>query len=407
LWTAFLVSACSSDEPTTYHTLTNPSGLGVVRRPEPYTEDQSALSALPSYDPSSTDSFQVDLRGRNLSSLQLVERSNDLAHSVFDNRTVWPSALPADFSPAEVLEVGKNPGLGVRSLHQRGITGKGIGLAIIDQSLLVDHSEYAERLRCYEELHWPSNILVASMHGAAVASVAVGKTIGVAPDAELYFVAEQHGTYAKSEFLWDFTWLAQAIDRVIEIDAQLPAGSKIRVISISVGWAPDQRGYDEVTAAVARAVQAGIFVVSSSLELTYGYRFQGLGRAPLADPELAGSYGPGSWWEARFYAQPEKLPGDVLMAPMDSRTAASHTGNGDYFWGRVGGLSWTIPYVAGLYALACQVQPTLTPDAFWSTALATAATTTLRNGDSTYSFGKIVDPVALIDALLRQQAGAP
>jgi hypothetical protein len=86
---------------------------------------------------------------------------------------------------------------------------------------------------------------------------------------------------------------------------------------------------------------------------------------------------------------------------MDSRTAASHTGNGDYFWGRVGGLSWTIPYLAGLYALACQVQPNITPEAFWSTALATAATTAIRNGDSTYSFGKIIEPVALIDALLR------
>lgn len=401
LWTVFLVSACSSDDPNDYRTLTNPSGLGIVRRPEPYAEHQGSLSSLPSYDPSSTDGFQVDLRGRDLSGLQLAERSDDLNHSVFDSRTVWPSALPADFSPADILEVGKNPGLGLRSLHARGITGRGIGLAIIDQSLLVDHAEYAERIRCYEEIHWPANIRVASMHGAAVASFAVGKTVGVAPDAELYFVAEQHGTYAKSEFLWDFTWLAQAIDRVVEIDAQLAAGSKIRVISISVGWGPEQRGYEEVTAAVGRAAQAGIFVVSSSLELTYGFRFQGLGRTPTADPERAESYGPGSWWEARFYAQPEKLTGDILMAPMDSRTAASHAGNGEYLWGRVGGLSWTIPYLAGLYALACQVQPNLTPDVFWSAALATAATTTIRNGDSTYSFGKIVDPVTLIDGLLR------
>lgn len=400
LWTTFLVSACSSDAPDAYRTLTNPSGLGVVRRPAPYTQNPGALSSLPSYDPASTDSFQVDLRGRDLSRLALAERSDDLSHSVFDSRTIWPPTLPANFSPADILEVGKNPGLGIRSLHERGITGSGIGVAIIDQSLLIDHIEYAEQVRCYEEIHWPADALVASMHGAAVASLAVGRTVGVAPDADLYFVAEQHGTYAGAEFSWDFAWLAQAIDRVIEIDAQLPAGSKIRVISISVGWAPEQKGYAEVTAAVARAVQVGMFVVSSSLELTYGYRFMGLGRAPNGDPEQTESYGPGSWWEARFYDHPERLVGDVLMAPMDSRTAASHTGSGDYFWGRIGGLSWTIPYLAGLYALACQAEPSITPDAFWSAALATADTITIRNGDDNYSFGKIVNPVALIETLL-------
>ena len=51
------------------------------------------------------------------------------------------------------MEIGKNPGLNIRKLHKEGLTGKGIGIAIIDQNLLVDHSEYKDQLRMYEEIH--------------------------------------------------------------------------------------------------------------------------------------------------------------------------------------------------------------------------------------------------------------
>ena len=40
------------------------------------------------------------------------------------------------------MSLGRNPGLKVRELHQVGITGKGIGIGIIDTALLVDHVEY-------------------------------------------------------------------------------------------------------------------------------------------------------------------------------------------------------------------------------------------------------------------------
>ena len=51
----------------------------------------------------------------------------------------------------------------------------------------MDHVEYRDRLRLYEEIHCSDR--VAQMHGAAVASIAVGKTVGVAPEAELYFIS--------------------------------------------------------------------------------------------------------------------------------------------------------------------------------------------------------------------------
>jgi len=53
----------------------------------------------------------------------------------FDSLTSWPPAgkLPAGFSVQQTMEMGKDPGLGIRDLHAKGITGRGVGIAIIDQ----------------------------------------------------------------------------------------------------------------------------------------------------------------------------------------------------------------------------------------------------------------------------------
>jgi len=59
---------------------------------------------------------------------------------------------------------------------------------------------------------------------------------------------------------------------------------------------------------------------------------------------------------------------------MDSRTTASFTGISEYVFYREGGWSWSIPYIAGLYALAAQVDPEIPPERFWSLAMETGRT---------------------------------
>ncbi|MPN02052.1 hypothetical protein SDC9_149265 [bioreactor metagenome] len=240
------------------------------------------------------------------------------------------------------------------------------------------------------------------MHGPAVASIAVGKTIGVAPDADLYYIAEQHGEFKNNSFEWDFIWLAKSIERILEVNETLPEGRKIRVISISVGWDESRKGYKEVAAAVEEAKKQGIFVVSSSLFETYGYFFHGLGKNPINDPNEASSYEPGSWWAKSFYnlgldrVKEINNVDDMLLVPMDSRTTASPTGKDDYVFYRQGGWSWSIPYIAGIYALACQVKPDVNPDIFWTEALRTGKTITIEKNNAKYEFGKIVSPQDLI-----------
>lgn len=379
----------------------------VVRQPPPSVvlRARGPLAALPVHDPASPKGWQVDVRGRDLTALRLAGRLADLRHADFDSRTRWPGDLPAGFSPDTILELNKNPGLGVRQLHARGITGRGIGIGIIDQTLLVGHSEYRDRLRSYEEIHLYGDD--AQMHGPAVASIAVGRSVGVAPGADLYYIAETHGTYARPrEFEWDFTPLARSIDRLLEINARLAPDRKIRVISISVAWSPKRKGYEDVMAAVERANRANVFVLSCALERTHQLAFHGLGREQTSDPERAESYGPGSWWASEFWSGAPFAPGHKLLVPMDTRTVASPTGDDDYVFYPHGGWSWSVPWLAGLYALACEVRPEITPEAFWAEALRTGSTIPLTREGATVGFGSIANPVALIAALGKRDSAA-
>jgi len=367
----------------------------IARYPAP--DNYSALNVYtepPIYDPNSTDQWQVDLRSSDLTKLDLSKSKEDLLYADFDSKTQWPLAdkMPADFDWQKTMEISKDPGLNIRKLHEQGINGKGVGIAIIDQTLLVDHIEYKDRIRVYEEPEEIDRGMYTRMHGPAVASIAVGKTIGVAPQADLYYLA------SPSCFNYnDFTCLAKSIRRIIEINKTLPSDRKIRVLSIAFGWMSDEKGYAEITAAVNAAKTDGVFVVSSSLDQTYELYFQGLGRDPLNDPNQFGSYVPGMWWAKDFY---NDMPlGQTLLVPMDSRTTASPTGTEDYVFYREGGWSWSIPYLAGMYALAVQVKPDITPEEFWDTALKTGKTIQLQRDGKEYEFGVILDPQALIGAI--------
>ncbi|MBN2313164.1 MAG: S8 family serine peptidase, partial [Sedimentisphaerales bacterium] len=361
---------------------------------------RGALESLPHHDPKSTKNWQVDLRGRDVSRLDLRKSLDDLLYADFDSRTAWPTPnrMPEGFDRERIIKLGKNPGLGVRKVHERGITGRGIGIAIVDQPLLTKHQEYADRLRLYEEINVKPGS-DAAMHGAAVASIALGKTVGVAPEADLYYIGSWTGDWGKGEdgFEWNFAYYAQAVRRILEINEQLPDDRKIRVISMSVGWSSKRKGYDEMTDAVEQAKKAGMLVVCSCIDDVHGFVFDGLGRAPLDDPDDFLSYEPGGWLAEGFYRGQRKW--NQLWVPMDSRTTAAPNGIDEYVFYRQGGWSWAIPYIAGVYALAAQVDPEITPERFWKLAMKSGRTVEVEHEGRTYELGPIVDPVELISTL--------
>lgn len=400
LTAGLLFAAVPAPQYADYHVSGN---NGIAKHHDSVDYNREKLDKIPTYnnDSERSEPFQVDLRSTNISNLNLSNEKENLIHADFDSKTKWPNSLPQGFNPETIMNYGKNPGLNISKLHKKGITGKGVGIAIIDQPLLTEHDEYKDRLKFYEEIHADNS--GASMHGAAVSSIAVGKNVGVAPDADLYYIATDPFTVdSNNKLTYDFTYLAKAINRILEVNQTLPADKKIRVISTSIGWHNDQKGFKEVDEAVKAAQKQNILVVSSGLQEYYPCSLLGLGRAPLSNPDDINSYTPGNYLQNYFYSHYESFENRInntIMVPMDSRCTASPTGNSDYAFYADGGLSWSIPYLSALYALTCQAKPDITPEMFLKDALSTGNVINLKKDGKEYKLGTIVNPEKLTEKL--------
>lgn len=318
----------------------------------------------------------------------------------FNSDTLWPPAdkLPEGFDPEAVLELSKDPGLGIRALHDQGITGEGIGVAIIDHGLYTGHEQYKDNLMLYECVHARDGQL-ASMHGSAVSSIAVGRDVGVAPGAKLYYIDCSFGHYTDDGFEYDMSIVADSVYRVLEINRNLPQEEKIRVISISLSITPQKPGYQEFVDAVQAAGVENILVLTVENQIFYpGFEFIGMNREGLADPNDPHSYNPAAW----LPPHPSHMD-DTILVPMGGRTYAACSGEAKYEWNYEGGMSWAVPWLAGFYALCCQAAPDCTPERFFRAVQDTAAVKLLREDvGQTYCFGRIIDPAAAIQALKNQ-----
>jgi len=393
-----------------------------VRVPPP--EDWRRLSKPPlTFDKARKWGPAYELRHTDLSRLDLTAHGQDLLNVYFDTETNWPAALPAGFDPAKILELNRNPGLGIRELHARGVTGKGVSVAVVDTPILLDHVEYADRLRFYGE----ANVLgkSANFHGALVTSILAGRTCGVAPEAELYYVGSHNYEVDSDEGSGgpNATHYAKAVEELIEVNARLPREQRIRVISISAGCGPENIGYKAMNKAVRKAAKAGIFVVAGNIAVDYepGFWFWGLYRASMDDPDDPSAYRAFSWKEwvsqvagrdgfEKFYEKRLKRAGtgagegpgagapEFLLVPEGPKTVAGAAERDGYGFYQMGGWSSVLPYIAGLYALACQVKPDITPEGFWRAALATGDPMPVKADWATYA-GKVVNPARLIESL--------
>lgn len=363
----------------------------ICRNPQPsnyrhLVNSGAPLTNLPKFDPENP--FSVDLRSADASRLDLRDSAADLEHANYDSKTIWPpkERMPPAFDAERVLELGKNPGLGIRGLHAQGITGRGIGIGIVDQTLLTRHPEFAERLKWYEEIGLEGRP-PSEMHGPAVASIAVGKTVGVAPEADLYYIAVR--TYEMSSLLHNY---AQGVRRLLEVNQRLPKEHRIRAISLSVGYGPGTPGHEDFIGAVKEAEAEGIFVAwCGSEEFPIG----GLSVPSSANRD-----------DFNAYVIPQRYQitaSGSLYVPMDSRTTASPTGVNDYVFYGPGGESWTVPYAAGTYALAAQVAPDITPEQFWSLAIRTGHHLQRKDNGREVDAGRILDTAVLIKALAEKE----
>lgn len=373
-----------------------------------------------------------DARFCDISNLNLTE--DELLNLCIDKTTVLSPEQKkiVDF----YTEKCKDPGLGIRNLHEQGLTGKGVKMAIIDQPL-GKHKEYSKNIKNHTDINsgnFNGNWSEASMHGAAVTSIAVGKTVGVAPDADVdYYSAvnvtndpieiEKYRQRIKTKileskddpeyqeflehrlqhlneepFVSDNRPFVEAINKILDKNATLPPEERTSVISISWGFDPLASGFDDYQKALARAKEEGVFIVSTRLDGDYQMNTCGLNRNPKGDLDSANSYEAGAFFKEFSENASLEEKDNLILIPMDHRTVADQTDDSSYrYEGNDGGMSWSTPWLAGMYALAKQAKPDVTPEEFWDAAKKTSDE--CHNNDSNVYVGRVINPQKLIEAI--------
>jgi len=324
-----------------------------------------------------------DVRCKDMSSIDLSDRPNLPATLWFNRGTIWPepNKMPVGCDPNEIMTNAINPGLGVRALHQQGITGMGINVAVIDQPMYLDHPEFTGKIVAYYDTTGSGPD--SSMHGPAVVSLLVGTNCGTAPGGRIYYAAAP-------SWLKDAAYYADGLDWIIAQNEALPVSEKIRVVSVSAApsGADSPFLYNNVMwdEACSRAEAAGILIIDCSNERGFTSR----GWYDPNDPENV----------ARFTAAVPGYPPpgsyEGIYFPV-SRTMAEESFEGDFSYQYTcrGGLSWTVPYCAGVLAMGWQIRPEFTKEQMVDLLFQTA----YINPDG----AQIINPPAFINLLFENK----
>ncbi len=287
------------------------------------------------------------------------------------DKTKFTKTLPQGYSPEKLIEWGKYAGLNIDILHKHGFTGKGAVIAYIDQPIGDKDPTYHEQYAS-STLHYINNTKSeSSMHGPAVLSLLLGKDIGTAPEAEVYF-------YGFASWEGDQLRHSEALYQIIEQNKKLPDNKKIRMVGFSDNIVESEKNPDAFREAVKACEDAGIMVWFCG---DYGaYSF-----IPYSDKNSLNSLVSESWWSSN---QP-----DLVCVPSAGRTTAAIVNRTKYIYWANGGLSWAMPYVLGLYAIAIEINPSLTKNDLSKMIVDTA----YINNDAV----PIVNPIGFVASALK------
>lgn len=281
------------------------------------------------------------------------------------DREITVPDLPAEppGGPLE-LETSTNA-LGLPELWRKGITGKGVGIAVIDSGIAA-HPDLSTHVIAFKDIeHHVDTPHDEFGHGTHVSSIAAGsgkassgRYAGCAPDADLIGVrvmdARGHGNV--SDVIAGIQWTVDNKDAF-----------HIRVMNMSIGQPIDNYAADDpVVKAVEAAAAKGIVpCISAGNDGPGPMTVSSPGNAPSAITvgalDTHGTVYHGDDTVAKFssrgptnfdaFAKPD------LVAPGVSITAASNKGG----YVSHSGTSMASPMVAGCVALVLQARPDLTP----------------------------------------------
>ena len=124
------------------------------------------------------------LCGYDLSNVDLSELSlGSFKRLSFDEKTIFSEEQLEQFHPFEQLELSKSPGESIKELHNMGIDGAGIKIAVIDSNIDINQELFSSSKIEFIETERSGK---KEVHGATVLSA----LLGVVPNAEIRYYAD-------------------------------------------------------------------------------------------------------------------------------------------------------------------------------------------------------------------------
>jgi serine protease AprX len=324
-------------------------------------------------------------------------------HAVSLNTTVTPQSVPYGHLPLQMVGPGLSGGqlqttfnqtLGVLPLWKFGVTGTGVGVAVVDTGVdgslpdFASHDHGSSRVVASAVANADATTATDSYgHGTDVAGIIAGnggnrgsgdplhgQYIGVAPNANLISIKVS-----------DETGKATVLDVIYGLQFAVAHQSQfnIRVVNLSLdSTTPQSYKTDPLDAAVESAWMHGIVVVAAAGNR--GTASDAVQYSPANDPYVVtvggvdenGTGNPSddtiASWSSRGTSQDGLQKPDVYapgahivsaLAPNSNFAASCPTcvvGNGQYI--RTSGTSMAAPMISGLVADLLQIHPNWTPD---------------------------------------------
>ncbi len=379
----------------------------------PDTPVQAIVQFNAPVSPAKADSDAAGVHGRVIGNLPIIHglalsltaaqaralATNPDVHAVSLNTTVNTESLPFHMIPGQALSAAQlqttyDQTLGVLPLWKFGVTGTGVGVAVVDTGVDGALPDFATRN------HSSSRVVASAVanadattatdsygHGTDVAGIIAGngdnrgqrdpldgRYVGVAPNANLISIKVSDET-GKASVLDVIYGLQFAVEHQSEFN--------IRVINLSLdSTTPQSYKTDPLDAAVESAWMHGIVVVAAAGNL--GNASNAVQFAPANDPYVItvggldenGSANPSgdtiATWSSRGTTQDGIQKPDVyapgahivsVLAPNSvfaTSCPSCVVGDGQYI--QTSGTSMAAPAISGLVADLLEIHPNWTPD---------------------------------------------
>lgn len=255
---------------------------------------------------------------------------------------IWPTPdkMPDGFDPTKILEQAKTP------VYKPNTTGKGINIAVMDNSLDVSNQEYADNIKFFQGPLSKEN-MPPNKHSSMVMGHLVGKSTGMAPDANVYYftkITYQDVKKLNKEY-------ANVLRSIIKFNREQKPENKIHILSCS--WGARQKYSPEIVALLNQLEKDGVKIIlcdSDCEEAT----LSGRDFMPCNNPNMT-NIQPDVQKEGQELLHMANISFDsdkVIGIPTNMRTTPLESNGWQY---RIsGGESSSAPYIAGVYACALE-----------------------------------------------------